>query len=170
MAEAVPGRGLEGLQDRSSRPRRSPRQLPRRRRRQIELLRRRRWSSPRIARELKVPISTVVLSVRRLGLARLSRLEPPTPVVRYERSRPGELLHIDTKKLGRIGCVGHRIHGNRRRSSPGIGWEYLYVCVDDASRVSYCEVLPDERGSTAAGFMRRAGSWFEARGSGSRES
>lgn len=106
----------------------------------------------------------MVGTLRRLGLSRLDRLDPPRPVIRYERKRAGELLHIDIKKLGRIGQVGHRIHGNRAQNSRGIGWEYFYVCVDDASRLSYCELLPDQKGETAAGFVARAGAWFAAIG------
>jgi transposase InsO family protein len=158
--------GEAGLEDRSSRPRRCPHRLPRHRRRQIERLRRKRWSTPRIAWELKVPLSTVVVEVRRIGLNRLSRLDPPRPVIRYERSRPGELVHLDTKKLARIEAVGHRIHGDRSRKREGAGWEFLHVCIDDATRVAYGEVLPDERGVTAAGFMCRAARWFERQGVG----
>lgn len=156
--------GEAGLQDRSSRPRRSPRRLSRAKRRQIELLRRRRWSSSRIARELRIPVSTIGITLRRLRLNRLQRLAPPEPVIRYERSRPGELIHLDTKKLGKIGRVGHRITGDRRTRVRGIGWEILHVCVDDATRLAYCEVLPDELGVTATGFLRRAFQWFSARG------
>lgn len=158
------GEGATGLQDRSSRPRRSPRRLTRGRRRQIERLRRRRWSSPRIAESLKLPVSTVVTTVRRLGLARLSRLAPPAPVIRYERSRAGELVHVDTKKFARIATIGHRIHGNQRARVRGVGWEFLHVCVDDASRLAYVEVLPDERGATAAAFLRRAALWLAQQG------
>lgn len=135
--------GEGGLLDRPSGPRRSPRRLRRGPRRQIERLRRRGWSSPRIAQELRLPVSTVVATVRRLGLARLRRLQASLPVIRYERSRPGELVHLDTKKLGRIGRIGHRIHGDRRRRAEGVGWEFLHVCVDDASRIAYAEVLGD---------------------------
>jgi len=152
------------LSDRTSRPRRSPRRLPRGRRRQILRHRRQRWSSPRIARALGLPISTVVTEIRRLGLQRLDRLEPPRPVVRYERARPGELVHLDIKKLGRIGQIGHRIHGNRQRRARGIGYEYTYVAVDDHSRLSYGEVLADERGPTAAGFLERMVAWFADQG------
>jgi hypothetical protein len=113
--------------------------------RQIERLRRRRWTGLEIAAELKLAVSTVSLWLRRLGLGRLRYLEPKPVVVRYEKKRPGELLHLDTKKLGRIHGVGHRIHGNRRTRARGIGWEFLHVCVDDATRVAYAEVLPDER-------------------------
>jgi transposase InsO family protein len=146
--------------DRSSRPRRSPTRLPRHRRRQIERARRRRWSSPRIARALQLPLSTVVTHVRRIGLARLPALAPPTPVRRYERAYPGELVHLDVKKLGRIGRVGHRIHGDRRTRARGIGWEYLHVAIDDYSRLAYAEILPTETGPTTADFLQRATAWF----------
>lgn len=114
------------LADRSSRPRRMPRRLPRAQRRQIGRLRRLRRSSLSIAWQLGLPISTVVTEQRRQGLARLPRLQPPVPVVRYQRERPGELLHVDTKKLGRIGRIGHRIHGDPSRRVKGIGWEILH--------------------------------------------
>jgi len=156
--------GEAGLQDRSSRPLSSPRRLGRGRRRRIEELRRKRWTSPRIARQLKLPISTVVVTLRRLGLARLSQLEPPRMVTRYERSRPGELLHMDTKKLGRIARIGHRISGDRRSRVKGIGWEYLHVCVDDATRLAYTEILTDEKGETCAGFLLRAAAWYRSLG------
>lgn len=156
--------GEAGLQDRSCRPHRSPNRLPRARRRQIERLRRARWSTPRISDHLGIPLSTVGATCQRLGLGRLSSLEPAQPVIRYERDRPGELVHLDTKKLGRIGVVGHRIHGDRRRSAPGVGWEFLHVCVDDATRLAYAEVLPDERGQTATAFLQRAARWFRAQG------
>lgn len=156
--------GELGLRDRSSRPHRSPRRLPRWRVRQVERLRRARYSSPRIARDLGLALSTVVLLVRRLGLARLASLEPPRPVVRYERKRPGEMLHLDTKKLGRIGRVGHRIHGNRSTRVRGIGWEVLHVAVDDATRLAYIELLEDEKKERCAGFLLRACHWFAAQG------
>ena len=112
--------GDRTLADRSSRPRRMPQRLARVQRRQIGRLRRQRRSSLSIAFALKLPISTVVTEQRRQGLARLASLQLPAPVVRYQRERPGELLHIDTKKLGRI---GHRIHGDHSRRMKGIGWE-----------------------------------------------
>lgn len=156
--------GGEGsLGDRSSRPRRSPRAFPRKRVEQIERLRRRRYTGLRIAEELKLAVSTVGLWLRRLGLGRLKCLEPKPVVVRYERKRPGELLHLDTKKLARISGVGHRIHGDRTTRVRGIGWEFLHVCVDDATRVAYAEVLPDERQTSATAFLERAISWFRDR-------
>lgn len=156
--------GFNGLADRSSAPRRSPRRTSRARERQIVRLRQKRWSGPRIADALRLPLSTVGAICRRRGLGRLPDLEPPPPVVRYERSRPGELVHLDTKKLARIEKIGHRIHGDRSQIVEGAGWEFLHVCVDDASRVSYAEVLPDERKESCAGFLRRAAAWFAANG------
>jgi len=129
----------------------------------IERLRRRRLTGLQIAEELKVAVSTVSLWLRRLGLGRLKDLEPKPVVVRYEKKHPGELLHLDTKKLGRIQGIGHRIHGNRRRRARGVGWEFLHVCVDDCTRVAYAEVLPDEKAETATGFLERALTWFKAR-------
>lgn len=156
--------GDQVLADRSSRPHRMPRRLPRAQRRQITRLRRQRRSSLSIAFELQLPISTVVTEQRRQGLARLPRLQPPAPVVRYQRERPGELLHIDVKKLVKIGRVGHRIHGDRTTRVQGIGWEYVHAAIDDASRVAYGEVLPDERAVTAVAFLARAVEWYAARG------
>ena len=155
--------GEAGLFDRSSRPHRSPRQLAARVVRRIRVLRRRRCTGERIAEELKLAVSTVGVWLRRLGLGRLRDLEPKPIVVRYEKQRPGELLHLDTKKLGRIQRIGHRIHGNRRKRSRGVGWEFLHVCVDDATRVAYAEVLPDERAVTATAFLERAVAWFRER-------
>ena len=155
--------GTRGLLDRSSRPKRSPRRLAQKLVRQIERLRHRRWTGLEIAAELKLAVSTVSLWLRRLDLGRLRNLEPKPVVVRYEKKRPGELVHLDTKKLGRIHGVGHRIHGNRRKRARGIGWEFLHVCVDDATRVAYAEVLPDERATTATGFLERALAWFRER-------
>ena len=152
--------GRAGLQDRSSRPRRSARLLDAKLVRRIERLRRRRYTGLRIAEELDLAVSTVSLWLRRLGLGRLRHLDPKPVVVRYEKKRPGELLHLDTKKLGRIDGVGHRIHGDRRTRKRGIGWEFLHVCIDDATRVAYAEVLPDERADTATGFVQRAIAWF----------
>lgn len=152
--------GRAGLEDRTSRPRRIARCLDPKLVRRIERLRRRRYTGLRIAEELELAISTVSLWLRRLGLGRLRSLEPKPVVVRYERKRPGELLHLDTKKLGRIQGVGHRIHGDRRRCARGVGWEFLHVCIDDATRVAYAEVLPDERANTATGFLQRAIAWF----------
>jgi transposase InsO family protein len=156
--------GRPGLQDRSSRPRRIPRRTPHRTIRRIEQLRRRRLTTWEIAAQASVPASTVSLVLRRIGLHRLSRLEPEQPVRRYERQAPGEILHLDTKKLARIRRVGHRIHGDRSKRVYGAGWEFAHVCVDDHTRLAYVEVLPDETGATATAFLRRALQWFGARG------
>lgn len=156
--------GEEGLVDRTSRPRRIPRQTPQEIVRRIIRLRFRRWPSTRIARQLGMAISTVGAVLRRVGLNRLSRLQPRRPTVRYEMKRPGQLLHLDTKKLGRIQGVGHRIHGNRRKRARGVGWEILHVCIDDATRLVYQEMLPDEKGVTATAFLRRAAAWFRGYG------
>jgi transposase InsO family protein len=156
--------GEAGLHERSSRPRRSPAQLPRHQRRQIERRRRQRWSSLRIAQYYGRPVSTVVTINRRLGLNRLSRLEPPRPIIRYEHARPGALIHLDIKKLGKIGLVGHRIHGDRSRRSRRQGWEYVHVAIDDCTRLAYVEVLPSERAEPTAQFLDRALDWFGHRG------
>lgn len=156
--------GHTGLQDRSSRPHRSPTRLPRAQRRRIEKRRRQRQSSPRIARELRLPIATVVREQRRLGLPQLARLEPPRPANRYEWPAAGDLVHLDIKKLGKIGRVGHRIHGDRRQRSRGLGWEAVHVAVDDCTRLAYAEVLPDETQAITAAFLTRALRYFARRG------
>ena len=158
--------GADALQDRSSRPRSTPRRLHRALRRQILRLRRRRWSGRAISQALKLPRSTVGAELRRIGLGRLPRVAPPQPVRRYEKDNPGELVHLDTKKLGRFSQVGHRIHGDRSssRRSRGVGWEIVFVAIDDCTRLAYVEVLEDERGPTAADFLLRTAAWFAARG------
>jgi transposase InsO family protein len=156
--------GAEGLVDRSSRPHRSPHRVRRVRERQVARLRRKRWTQAAIAEHLQMPLSTVGAVCRRQGVGRLRDLEPRPPVVRYERENAGELVHLDIKKLARIERIGHRIHGDRSRKVEGAGWEYLHVCVDDASRVSYAEVLADEKGVTCTAFLERAATWFGQRG------
>jgi transposase InsO family protein len=156
--------GREGLQDRSCRARRL-RCTPEGRAVRIERLRRRqRLTGSEIAARMGMPRSTVAAVLKRRGLERLSRLEPKPPVVRYERERPGELLHLDTKKLGRFRRMGHRITGDRRRRHRRGGWEFVHVCVDDHSRLAYVEVLADETAETAAGFLHRAIRWLRRRG------
>ena len=160
--------GEQGLRDRSSAPRRVASRTADERVAVIVLLRQLRMTAAEIAETLSMPLSTVSVILKRQGLGRLGRvgLEQPT---RYERSRPGELVHIDVKKLGRIRGVGHRISGNRASQAKtringrrtGIaGWEYVHVAVDDYSRLAYVEVLADEKASTAAGFLRRAIAFF----------
>ena len=159
--------GETGLRDRSSRPRRSPRQIRAALERRIIALRNRRRSGLQIADALGLPLSTVGAVLRRVGLGRLPSLTPRPPIVRYERDRPGELLHIDAKKLGRIvGGVGHRITGDRTRRGPTrrIGWECLHVAIDDASRVAYAELLPDETAASAVVFLQPAVAWLATLG------
>ncbi len=117
-----------------------------------------------IAISQQVPRSTVAAILARHGLNRLAALTPPAPIRRYERTRPGELVHLDIKPLARIVKVGHRIHGDRRHAHSGAGYEFVHVAVDDYSRVAYVEVLPDQRGRTTARFLRRTVHWFARRG------
>jgi transposase InsO family protein len=155
--------GVLGLEDRSSQPLRQPRRTAASVISAIVAARHERLTAWAIAVKLQVPRSTVAAILARLGLNRLTSLEPATPVTRYERARPGELVHLDIKPLGRILRVGHRIHPTRR-SSVGAGWEYVHVAVDDHSRAAYVEVLPDQTGATTAGFLRRVLGWFARRG------
>jgi transposase InsO family protein len=162
--------GEVGLLDRSCAPKRCPGRLSGARLEAIEALRRVRMTAAEIAECLQMALSTVSRWLKRLGLGRLSRLEPPEPPNRYERRQAGELVHLDVKKLGRILRPGHRVTGNRRdrftdkRGYGVAGWEFVHVCVDDATRLAYAEVLQDERGPTAAGFLRRAVAWFASMG------
>jgi transposase InsO family protein len=156
--------GLAGLQDRPSRPRRIPHRTGRHRGDRIERLRRRRLTAAQIALRLAMPRSTVAAVLKRRGLERLSCLTPKAVAVRYERQRPGELLHLDVKKLGRFRRVGHRITGDRTRSSRRAGWEFVHVCIDDHSRLAYVETLADERAETTTAFLRRAVRWFRRQG------
>ena len=155
---------VSALHDRSSRPRHSPCRTPVEKVATIAAMRRMRMSSPQIAFSLSMPLSTVTLELRRLGLNRLPRLEPRPPVIRYEHKAPGEMVHLDIKKLGKISGVGHRIHGDRSKRKRGIGWEYLHVCVDDYSRLAYTELLADEKATTATCFLIRAADWFKRHG------
>ncbi|ADB48723.1 IS481 family transposase [Conexibacter woesei] len=151
--------GSMGLVDRASTPKRSPTRTPEDRVQLIAALRRLRMTAAEIALCLGMALSTVSAVLRRINLGKRSRLDPPEPPNRYERARPGELLHIDVKKLGRIhGGAGHRVTGRKSgmHRARGAGWDYVHVCVDDATRLAYVEVLPDERGTTVAGFLRRA--------------
>jgi transposase InsO family protein len=153
-----------GLVDRSSRPQHRPTATPTELLEHVVRLRRQRWTSVEIAERLRLGRSTVARYLAQRGLARLRALQPAGPVQRYEHARAGELLHLDVKKLGRIGRVGHRITGDRRARVRGIGWEYVHVAVDDASRLAYAEVLPDERGSTVTAFLWRALAWYRRHG------
>ena len=156
--------GCAGVEDRSSTPKRIANQTRKSRVAAILRLRHQRWTQAAIAHRLRMSRSTVGAIVRRHGLGRLPPPTPPQPVIRYERKRAGELLHIDIKALGRIGQIGHRIHGDQRRRSRGVGWEHVHVCIDDASRVAYVEVLPTAASADAVAFTRRALRWFARRG------
>ena len=156
--------GEAGLEDRSSAPHSIPHRTSRALERRIEKLRRQRLAAYQIARLLGMARTTVSAVLVRLGLNRLKVLEPKEPANRYERDRPGELLHLDVKKLGRFSRVGHRIHGDKTTRDRGAGWEFVHVCVDDHSRVAYVEVLDNEKGLTATAFLRRAVRWFAKAG------
>jgi len=154
--------GAAGLRDRSSRPHRVRRPTPAVVVVGIEALRRERWTGAQIATECGVSEATVSRVLRRLGLNRLKALEPAEPVRRYERDRPGELIHIDIKKLGRFNQVGHRITGDRtgQSSHRGVGWEFVHVCIDDASRVAFARVMSDERKGSAVAFLDAAVAYY----------
>lgn len=157
--------GDSELADRPSTPGSVPGRTPAETEAIIERLRRLRFTSTRIAAELDMATSTVCAVLTRLGLNRLSKLEPPEPPNRYCRRHPGELIHIDVKKLARFTKPGHRVTGRgpgNYNNKPG--WEAVHVCVDDTSRVAYVEVLPDEKAATCVGFLQRAVAWFAARG------
>ena len=157
--------GPAGLADRSSVPESQPTRTPEDRRQAIAALRRVRLSGWQIAMAVAMPLSTVSGILTTIGLGKLSRLEPPEPPNRYERRAPGELIHIDVKKLARIvGGAGHRITGNRGQRARGAGWEFVHVCVDDATRLAYVEVLADEKAATAIAFLRRALAFYARHG------
>jgi len=131
----------------------------------IVLLRRTGMTGPQIAKDLKRPRATVARVLQRAGLERLSKLKTPEPPNRYQHRRPGDLLHLDVKKLGRIsGFHGHRITGDRSRRRRGAGWDYVHVAIDDRSRIAYAEVLRDETSETTAAFLRRAFTWYRTLG------
>lgn len=167
--------GDHELLDRSSRPQRCPSRLPQRRVQAIEALRRLRMTAAEIAEVLDLPLSTVSLWLKRIGLGKRSRLEPPEPPNRYERRHPGELVHVDIKKLGRISVrgAGHRVLGHRGskyaqridgRLTGLTGFEYLHVMIDDHTRLAYAEVLDDLTAACAIAFLCRAVAWFAERG------
>ena len=148
--------GLAGLQDRSSAPHRSPHRISEAERQlwvEQRLLRRPQWQ---IARTSGRGTATISRWMKAKGLSRLPPLQPPVPIVRYEKELPGQLIHIDIKKLVKIGVVGHRIHGNRRQGMRGIGWEAVHLAIDDRSRVAFGQVLPDETADSCISFLRAA--------------
>jgi transposase InsO family protein len=154
--------GDRQLTDRSSAPRRCPHRLVDTQVEDIARLRRQRLTGPAIARALGLARSTVGLVLRRLGLNRLALLEPSSPVIRYERERPGEMIHLDIKKLGKINGVGHRFlaRGPGMHANRGHGWDFLHVAIDDASRLAYTEILPSEGQGDTTAFLQRALGWF----------
>ena len=158
--------GPEGLKDRSSRPHRLRSPTPETVVAEVERLRRQRFTGKQIAAELGISPATVSRVLRRLGLNRISALEPAEPVRRYERQHPGELIHIDIKKLGRFDRVGHRITGDRRgqSNSRGVGWEFVHVAIDDASRIAFSQILPDEKKESAIAFLRAAVAYYASLG------
>jgi len=162
------GRFLAGgeatLADASSRPASSPRRISESKALAIVELRKRRLTQARIATSLGVSAATVSRVLRRAGLSKLSALQPAEPVQRYEHAAPGELLHIDTKKLGRIERMSHRITGNRRDTVDGAGWEFLFVAIDDHARIGFTQMHPDERAPAAVAFLRAAVAYYATSG------
>jgi transposase InsO family protein len=158
--------GPAGLEDRSSRPRRLREPTPAETVEQIIALRRQRFTGQQIAAQAGVSPATVSRILRAAKLSRARDLEPAEPPVRYERDEPGELIHIDIKKLGRFERVGHRITGDRtgQSTSRGVGWEFVHVCIDDASRVAFSQIFPDEKGVSAVAFLAAALAYYASLG------
>ena len=157
--------GLAGLEDRSSRPVRLREPTPCETVERIIALRRLRLPGKQIAEETGVSRATVSRILRAARLSRAKDLEPAAPVVRYEREKPGELIHLDIKKLGRFEAEGHRVTGDRQAGrSRGAGWEHVHVCIDDASRVSFSQILPDETKESAIPFLRAAVAYYASLG------
>lgn len=156
--------GEDGLRDRTSRPARSPASCSAAQVCQFEQRRRERAPLWRIARESGRSLATVARHIARLGLSRLPALQPSAPIVRYERERPGELLHIDMKRLGRIRGIGHRITGERQHCNRGIGWDAVHLAIDDHSRVSFAAIKPDESSMNCIEFLRQALAFYETLG------
>ncbi len=156
--------GAAGMRDRSSRPALSPRKIAPGKALAILELRRRRLTQARIAASLGVCKSTVGRVLAQAGLSRLRDLEPCEPVVRYEHAHPGDLIHIDTKKLGRIEATGHRITGDRRDRTRGVGWEFLFVAVDDHARIGFTDLYLDERKASAVQFLQNTVAYFQSLG------
>jgi transposase InsO family protein len=162
--------GEAGLADRSSRPHQVRRPTPPATVERIGVLRRQRWTGKRIASTLGISTATVSRVLRRLGISRIKDLEPAEPIRRYQREHPGELIHIDIKKLGRFLAVGHRITGDRtgqsrlRARGEGTGWEFVHVCIDDASRIAFSQILPDEKKESAVAFLNAAVAYYAGLG------
>jgi len=157
--------GVGGLADRSSRPHRSPTQLkPEKADIVLELRRKKKMTAAKIAAVLHLARSTVARLLERNGIGRLRLVEPRPEPRSYEWPRPGDMLHVDVKKLVRIARPGHRIHGDRRTTVKGIGWECVHVAIDDHTRIAYAEVLRNEKAQTAISFLRRARDWYARHG------
>jgi transposase InsO family protein len=158
--------GPDGLKDRSSRPHKLHRPTPAETVEQVIALRRQRFCGRQIAKETGVSPATVSRILRAAVLSRAKDLDPPAPVVRYERQHPGELIHLDIKKLGRFEKPGHRITGDRTGQSNGrgVGWEYVHVCIDDASRVACSQVMPNEKKESAVAALKAAVAYYESLG------
>jgi transposase InsO family protein len=156
--------GEAGLADRSSRPRRSPRSIAPSQALLIVELRRRLLIQARIAKSVGVSVATVSRVLKRAGISKLSDLIPAEPIVRYEHTCPGDLLHIDTKKLGRIERLGHRITGDPRDNIDGVGWEFLFVAVDDHARIGFTDMYLDEGRANAVQFLENTVAYFRSLG------
>ena len=158
--------GRDGMADRSSRPRVMPGMTDPAVAARIVTLRRQRWTGRHIALEVGVSPATVSRVLKRAGLSRLKDLEPAEPAKRYERDHPGEMIHIDIKKLGRFERVGHPITGDRtvQSNSRGVGWEFVHVSIDDASRIAFSQILPDERKESAVAFLKAAVAYYASLG------
>ena len=158
--------GVDGLRDRSSRPHCLPSQTAPAKCELVEALRRQRHTAKHIAAEVGVSPATVSRILRRLGLNKLSALEPAEPVRRYERECPGELIHIDIKKLGKFNRIGHRITGVRseQNRTRDVGWEFVHVCIDDASRLAFSKIMKDERKASAVAFLEAAVAYYASLG------
>ncbi|MER8467174.1 IS481 family transposase [Mesorhizobium sp. M1396] len=163
--ERYKAEGRAGMVDRSSRPAHMPQATAVSIAERIVALRRQRWTGKHIAHEVGVSPATVSRVLKRAGLSRLSDIEPAEPVRRYEREHPGEMIHIDIKKLGRFSQVGHRITGDPQKGkSRGAGWEFVHVCIDDASRIAFSQILPDEKKESAVAFLKAAVAYYASLG------
>lgn len=158
--------GRAAMTDRSSRPRNSPRRTDAILSARIAELRRQRLTGKHIAMETGVSPATVSRVLKRVGLSRMKDIAPAEPVVRYEYDEPGGLIHLDIKRLGRFNRVGHRITGDRtgQANSRGVGWEYVHVCIDDASRIAFTDIFPNEKAQSAIAFLKAAVAYYESLG------
>lgn len=164
--ERFRAQGRAGMADRSSRPKISPRQTGQSLAERIVALRRQRLTGKHIAMETGVSPATVSRVLRRAGLSRMKDIDPAEPVVRYEYAEPGGLIHLDIKRLGRFHRVGHRITGDRtgQSNSRGDGWEYVHICIDDASRIAFTDIFPDETAVSAIAFLKAAVAYYRSLG------